>query len=128
MDLILAGTADSSGCGSSGKTNYESLNGYATTGAVMADQTNTDIAALQTEVQQLRADIAKIAGTMRDIASNSVVEAGQQVQASTEKVWTEVKRQAGSVGREIEDRPVAAALTAFGAGVLLGLLLNGRRG
>jgi hypothetical protein len=94
----------------------------------MADQlTSTDVTALQTEIKQLRADFAKIAGTVRDLAGNSVVEAGQQVQASTEKVWTEVKRQAGSVGREIEDRPVAAALTAFGAGILLGLLLNGRR-
>jgi ElaB/YqjD/DUF883 family membrane-anchored ribosome-binding protein len=94
----------------------------------MADQlTSTDVAALQTEIKQLRADFAKIAGTLRDFAGNSVVEAEQQVQASTEKVWTEVKRQAGSVGREIEDRPVAAALTAFGAGILLGLLLNGRR-
>ena len=50
------------------------------------------------------------------------------MQASTEKVWTEVKRQAGSVGREIEDRPITAVLTAFGAGVLLGLLLNRHRG
>ncbi len=90
----------------------------------MANQTNIDIAALHTEVQQLRADFAKIAETMRDIASN----AGQQEQDSTEKVWTEVKRQVGSVGREIEERPIAAALTAFGAGVLLGLLLNRHRG
>ena len=94
----------------------------------MADQTNTDIAALQTEIKQLRADIGKIAGTISDLASNSVAEAGQQAQASTEKVWTEVKRQAGSVGREIEDRPIAAVLTAFGAGALLGLLLNRHRG
>ena len=94
----------------------------------MADQlTNTDVAALQSEMKQLRADLAKIAGTMRDLASNRVAEAGQQVHDSTEKVWTEVKRQAGTVGRELEDRPVAAALTAFGAGILLGLLLNGRR-
>lgn len=94
----------------------------------MADQlSNTDIAALQSEIKQLRADFAKIAGTMREIASNRVSEAGQQMQQSSEKVWTEVKRQAGNVGREIEDRPVASALTAFGAGILLGLLLNGRR-
>ena len=94
----------------------------------MAEQlTNTDIAALQTEIKQLRADFAKIAGTMRDIASNSVAGAGQQVQGSTEKVWTEVKRHAENVGAEIENRPVASALTAFGAGILLGLLLNGRR-
>lgn len=94
----------------------------------MSDQPNTDIAALQTEMKQLRTDFAKIAGTMRDIASNSVAGAGQQVQASTDKVWTEVKRQVQSAGREIEERPIAAALTAFGAGVLMGLLLNARRG
>jgi ElaB/YqjD/DUF883 family membrane-anchored ribosome-binding protein len=94
----------------------------------MADQTNADIAGLQADIKQLRADLAKIAGTMRDIASNSVAGAGQQVQASTEKAWTEVKRQADSVSREIQERPIAAALTAFGAGILLGLLLNARRG
>ena len=48
-------------------------------GCHQADQTNTDIAALQAEVGQLRDDIAKIAGTMRDIAGNGVVEAGQQL-------------------------------------------------
>jgi ElaB/YqjD/DUF883 family membrane-anchored ribosome-binding protein len=94
----------------------------------MADQLNTDVAALQAEINQLRADFAKIAATMREIASNSVAGAGQQVQASTDKVWTEVKRQADSVSREIEERPIAAALTAFSAGVLLGLFLNRHRG
>jgi ElaB/YqjD/DUF883 family membrane-anchored ribosome-binding protein len=94
----------------------------------MAEQlTNSDIAALQTEIKQLRADVAKIVATMRDIAGNTVAGAGQQVQDTSEKVWTEVKRQAENVGAEIENRPVASALTAFGAGILLGLLLNGRR-
>ena len=93
----------------------------------MADQTNTDIAALQTEIKQLRVDFAKIAGTMRDIANNGVAGAGQRVQASTDKIWTEVKRQTGNASRGIEDRPVAAALAAFGAGVLLGLLHTRRR-
>ncbi len=94
----------------------------------MADQPNADTAALQTEIKQLRADFAQIAATLRDIASNRVAAAGQQAQASTEKVWTEVKRQADSVSREIEENPIAAALTAFGAGILLGLLLNRHRG
>ncbi len=65
---------------------------------------------------------------MRDIASNGVAGAGEKVQASANKMWTEVRRQAHDVSREIEERPIAAALTAFGAGVLLGLLLSGRRG
>jgi hypothetical protein len=93
----------------------------------MADQAKTEIAALQTEIKQLRADFAKLTDTMSDIASNGVAGAGQ-AQASAEKVWSEVQRQAGSLGREIEERPIAAALTAFGAGLFLGRLLSARRG
>jgi ElaB/YqjD/DUF883 family membrane-anchored ribosome-binding protein len=95
--------------------------------AVMADQANTDIAALQTEIKQLRADFAKMAGTMSEIAGDGVAGAVRQGEVSADKVWTELKRQADSVSREIEQRPVAAALTAFGAGALLGLLLNRHR-
>jgi ElaB/YqjD/DUF883 family membrane-anchored ribosome-binding protein len=94
----------------------------------MADQTNADIAALQTDIKQLRTDFAKIAGTMRELASNSVAGAEEKVAASADKVWTEAKRHAQTVGREIEERPIASALTAFATGIILGLLLSGRRG
>jgi ElaB/YqjD/DUF883 family membrane-anchored ribosome-binding protein len=94
----------------------------------MADQPKADVAALRGEIKQLQADFGKIAETVREPANNSGAAAGQRVQASTKKVWTEVRRQADSVTREIEVRPIAAALTAFGSGVLLGLLLNRHRG
>jgi hypothetical protein len=93
----------------------------------MADQTNTDIAALQADIKRLGADIAKIAGGMRRGVTNGVAEGGEAIQASTEKVWGEAKRHAQSVGREIEQNPLASALAAFGVGVLLGVFLNGRR-
>ena len=93
----------------------------------MADEPNADIAALQTEITQLRADFARMAGTMSEIAGDGLAGAGEQGEASTDKLWTEVKRQADSMTREIEQRPVVAALTAFGAGALLGLLLNRHR-
>ena len=94
----------------------------------MADQTTADIAALQTEIKQLRTDFAKIAGTMRELASHGVAEAEEKVAASADRVWTEAKRHAQNVGREIEERPIASALTAFATGVILGLLMSGRRG
>ncbi len=94
----------------------------------MAKQMDTDIAALQSDITQLRADLAKISSTMRDIAGNGVAGAEETLQASTERVWGEAKRHAQNVGREIEERPFAAALAAFGTGILLGLLLNARRG
>ncbi|HEV8680163.1 MAG TPA: hypothetical protein VGQ90_12375 [Stellaceae bacterium] len=93
----------------------------------MADQTNVDIAALQTDIKQLRADFAKIAGTMRGIASNGVASAEETVTASADKMWSEAKRHAQNVGHEIEERPIASALTAFAAGVVFGLFLSGRR-
>lgn len=71
-------------------------------------------------IKQLRADFAKIAGTMRELASNSVAEAEDRVAASADKVWTEAKRHVQTVGREIEERPIASALTAFATGIILG--------
>lgn len=94
----------------------------------MADQPSADIAALQAEIKQLRADFAQIAGTIRDLASDSVAAAGQRAQDQTERVWTEVKRQADCVSREIEEKPIPAALIAFGSGILLGLYLNRHHG
>jgi ElaB/YqjD/DUF883 family membrane-anchored ribosome-binding protein len=95
---------------------------------VMADQPNADIAALQSEIKQLRADITKIAGTMRGLASNGVAGAEERVMASADKIWNEAKRHAENVSHEIEERPIASAFTAFATGIVLGLLLSGRRG
>jgi ElaB/YqjD/DUF883 family membrane-anchored ribosome-binding protein len=93
----------------------------------MADQANIEIAALQTEIKQLRANFAKLTKKMSEISGNGLA-GTRQTQASAETVWGEVQRQAGSLGREIEERPIAAALTALGAGLLLGRLLSPRLG
>jgi ElaB/YqjD/DUF883 family membrane-anchored ribosome-binding protein len=93
----------------------------------MADQTTTDIAALQSDLKQLRTDFSKIAGTMRGLASNGVASAEESVTASADKMWNEAKRHAQNVSREIEERPITSALTAFTAGVVFGLFLSGRR-
>jgi ElaB/YqjD/DUF883 family membrane-anchored ribosome-binding protein len=44
------------------------------------------------------------------------------------KIWGEVRRQAQQVSQEIEQRPFISALAAFATGLLLGVLLNARRG
>ena len=94
----------------------------------MADQTTVDIAELQTEIKQLRTDFAKIAGTMRDLASQGVTGAEEKMVASADKLWTETKRHVHNVGREIEEKPIASAFAAFATGIILGLFLSGRRG
>ena len=93
----------------------------------MADETDTDIAALQTEIKQLRSDLAKIMETIRDAVSNGIAGVEEKVQASAQKVWADVRRQAHNVGREIEERPITLVLTAFATGMVLGLFLSRRR-
>jgi ElaB/YqjD/DUF883 family membrane-anchored ribosome-binding protein len=92
----------------------------------MSDQ--PDIVTLQADMQTLRADFAKLAADLREIAGSGIARAQTQAQDSADRVWGEVKRQAQQVGHEIEERPVMSALAAFGTGLILGMLLNSRRG
>jgi ElaB/YqjD/DUF883 family membrane-anchored ribosome-binding protein len=94
----------------------------------MATSTESDLATLQADMQQLRADFAKMTSDIRGIAGNRVSQAKGQAQDSAEKVWGEVRRQAQQVGQEIEERPFASALASFATGLVLGMLLNTRRG
>jgi ElaB/YqjD/DUF883 family membrane-anchored ribosome-binding protein len=94
----------------------------------MATSVQPDVSTLQADIQQLRADFAKITADMRDIAGNGVARAGGRAQESAEKMWGEVKRQAQQVGHEIEEKPFASALAAFASGLVLGMLVNARRG
>ena len=94
----------------------------------MAATVQPDLATLQADIAQLRADFAKITTDMRSFAADNMARAGGQAQVSAEKMWGEVKRQAQSVGQEIEERPFASALAAFSTGLMLGMLLNGRKG
>jgi len=93
----------------------------------MASATETDIQALQEQLHQLRADFAALSGTLKDLAKHGIGEAAQRASVPGEKAWAEVKRQADAVTQEIEEKPVAAALTAFGVGLVLGVLVNSRR-
>ena len=94
----------------------------------MAGPMDTDLSTLQADIQQLRADFAKMTADMRNMASNGYAQASGKAQESAEKVWDEVRRQAQNVGQEIEERPFASALVSFATGLVLGMLLNTRRG
>ncbi|HVC53426.1 MAG TPA: hypothetical protein VND87_15515 [Stellaceae bacterium] len=94
----------------------------------MAVSEQPDIVTLQADVQTLRTDFAKLAADLREIAGSGIARAQTQAQDSADRVWSGVKRQAEQVGHEIEERPVMSALAAFGTGLILGMLLNSRRG
>jgi ElaB/YqjD/DUF883 family membrane-anchored ribosome-binding protein len=94
----------------------------------MATSMETDLTTLQADIQQLRADFAKMTTDIGNMATNGYAQASGKAQESAEKMWGEVRRQAQNVGQEIEERPFASALASFATGLLLGMLLNARRG
>ena len=88
---------------------------------------DTDIQALQADLKQLRADFASLTETLRDLVRNTGADAAAKARETGEKVWSEAKRHVDTVSQGIEEKPLTSAVTAFGIGMVLGLLFS-RRG
>lgn len=89
--------------------------------------TESDVQALSDELKQLRAEFTKLGQLLESAARNAGSEAAQAARATGERAWSEVKRSADDLTQRIEARPVTSAATAFGIGVVLGLLFGSRR-
>jgi ElaB/YqjD/DUF883 family membrane-anchored ribosome-binding protein len=92
----------------------------------MSDATEADIEALIAEMKNLRADFSRIGEILKDTARHGSQDAKETVRGTAEKGWSEAKSKAQNLFEEMEHRPMQSALTIFGVGILLGLLV-GRR-
>ncbi len=92
----------------------------------MNTTTQADIEALIAEMKNLRADVERIGGLLKDTARHGAAGAKEAVRDTAEMGWREAKEQVQSLIGEMEQRPMQSALTVFGVGILLGLLV-GRR-
>lgn len=90
--------------------------------------TEADIKALQAEMKQLRADLASLGETLRDTVRHGGAEAAAKARETGEELWNDAKKFAHGVTGEIEQKPVSAALAAFGIGMILGMIFCSRRG
>lgn len=89
--------------------------------------TEVDIKTLQAEMKQLRADLANLGETLRDTIRHGGAEAAAKARETGEELWGEAKSFVQGVSEEIEQKPLTAALAAFGIGMVLGLLFSTRR-
>ncbi|HEY1614397.1 MAG TPA: hypothetical protein VGF97_11970 [Rhizomicrobium sp.] len=89
-------------------------------------ETEADVKALSGELKQLRAEFARLGQLLEATARNAGTEAAQAARATGERAWNEVKRNADELTQRIEAKPVTAAATAFGIGIVLGLLFGSR--
>jgi ElaB/YqjD/DUF883 family membrane-anchored ribosome-binding protein len=81
---------------------------------------------LRAEIDQLRADMAAIARTLKDLGTEEGSRVYERLRHSAERVRGEAEHAADSVTRRIEEKPLSAVILAFVVGAILGALI-GRR-
>lgn len=96
-------------------------------GRIMADTTAEDLKTLRAELANLRADLGRISETLKDVARHGRDEAVGKAREAADTLRDEIGQRTERLSREIEQQPLTAVFTAFGLGVLLGLLFGGRR-
>ncbi len=92
----------------------------------MDGNSQANIGDLQAEIGQLRADLSKITETLKTIVSDEARTGYARVRGAAEEAQARATRTAEAVGSEIADRPFTSVATAFGAGIVLGLLFARR--
>ena len=81
---------------------------------------------LQAELRQLRADIAKISETVADLARQGASGAADRAKASLDAAVSHAKSHVNDLAETIQEKPLSSAVTAFGIGVILGMLFAAR--
>jgi len=85
-----------------------------------------DYEALRKELDQLRADIAALTNTLKDVAADQGGAAYEKVRQSAHRAQEQAAHTVEAVGHEIGERPFTSVLSAFILGLLIGVL-SGRR-
>lgn len=87
---------------------------------------DVDVAKLRSDLDQLRNDIAKLGDTVKTVVVDGGYAAYARVRRSAEKYQKQAKDVVDMAAEEIEEHPVATVLSAFGIGLLMGLLFSRR--
>jgi ElaB/YqjD/DUF883 family membrane-anchored ribosome-binding protein len=92
----------------------------------MTIASESEVQALRADMEQLRADFAKVCDTLKEIARHRKADAVEQVDKTIDLALQGLKAGGKEVTETLQERPLASALTAFGVGMALGLVLNRR--
>ena len=79
------------------------------------------------EIRQLRSEFNRVSDELTQDVRRQTGEAARRVRSAAEDTWDDAMDGAAGMARRIEDQPLASTAIAFGVGILLGMLLLGRR-
>ena len=75
----------------------------------------------------MRGDIRSLASTLKDAGVDQGRAAFERAKKEGEELRHRGEDAIGAIADKIDERPVTSALTAFGTGIVIGLLLNQKR-
>ena len=95
----------------------------------MTTQDNTqEIDAVKADIKKLREDIVALSESVRENLNDDANRIAGDARDAAERTATaardKVREGVDSVGRQVEERPVASLAVAFGIGLLIGKLLD----
>lgn len=93
----------------------------------MSNPMEHDLKKLQAELAQLREDVAKVAATLGDAVRHGASQAFGHGKGRADALHDDLRERVESITDHIEEKPVASALTSFVIGLVLGVLVGGRR-
>jgi ElaB/YqjD/DUF883 family membrane-anchored ribosome-binding protein len=93
----------------------------------MTDKPDPDIAALLAEIKHLREDFSRMGNVVEDLVRHRGHAAADKMSQHAEKAWDSVHRGAESATHTLEQHPMTTLGSAFGLGLLFGMLFGNRR-
>lgn len=90
----------------------------------MTSNVEKDVEELKSEFSELKADMAKLADTLKKLYGDSADQGREQVKAAAERSGTQAREAVGAFETEIGERPLTSVAAAFGIGFVLGKLLD----
>lgn len=91
--------------------------------ATTNDNVNKELEALRKDLASLRDDIGSLSKAVKAAGEEKGEAAYRRVREKGEELRQQGESAVEKVGHKIDEKPVTSVLTAFGTGVLVGLML-----
>ena len=91
------------------------------------DDISKELETLKKDLASLRGDIGSLSQAIKSTGEQKGEAAYRRVREKGEELRKQGEDAVEKVGHKIDEKPMTSVLTAFGTGLLIGLLLNQRR-
>lgn len=95
--------------------------------ATIDDDLSKEVQTLKQDLASLRGDIGSLAEAVKSAGEQKGEAVYQRAREKSEELRAQGQSTIEQVGHKVDERPMTSVLTAFGTGLLVGLLLNQRR-